>query len=220
MKKGKTEFVMYGNKLSNVHHDKIEIYSTTINQSGVYEYIGITLDAHLNLNEHYKKVYKKICSRVYLLKKLRHQISPVVADSIYAVLIKPIFHYCYPVYCNQSNSWKMKFERLHNRANAIIGSTGKHWTSIKTERKRKTVLDVYKILHKIDDSSDIQYELVNHNINTRGNKSLIRLPKVRTEVGRKTTNYYGAHLFNTLKFEVRNEISYSNFKRNISKYVF
>ena len=42
MKKGKTEFVMYGNKLSNVHDDKIEIYSTTINQSGVYEYLGIT----------------------------------------------------------------------------------------------------------------------------------------------------------------------------------
>ena len=180
MKKGKTEFVMNGNKLSNVHDDKIEIYSTTINQSGVYEYLGITLDSHLNLNEHYKKVYKKICSRVYLLKKLRHQISPVVADSIYAALIKPMFHYCYPVYCNQSNSWKMKFERLHNRANAIISSTGKPWTSIETERKRKTVLNVYKILHKIDGISDIQYEPVNHNINTRGNMSLIRLQKVRT----------------------------------------
>ena len=71
----------------------------------------------------------------------------------------------------------------------------------------KTVLDVHKILHKIDDMSNIQYELVNHNINTGGNMSLIRLPKVRTEAGRKTTNYYGAHLFNTLKFEMRNEKS-------------
>lgn len=218
MKKGKTEFVMYRNRLSNVDDCNVEILSTTINQSDTYEYLGITLDSHLNLNEHYSKVYKKICSRIYLLKKLRHQISPVVANSIYNALIKPIFHYCYPVYCNQSNSWKMKFEGLHNRANTIIHNTGEHSISIENERKRKAVTDVFKILHKIDNVSNIQYELVNHNINTRGNKSQIRLPKVRTEAGRKTTSYYGAQLFNTLNLDVRNEKSFVNFKRYISKH--
>ena len=66
-----------------------------------------------------------------------------------------------------------------------------------------------------DLKSYLSYELVNHRIATRGNQSLIKLPKIRTEAGRKTSSYQGAKLFNELDLDMRNEQYFVNFKRKL-----
>ena len=52
-----------------------------------------------------------------------------------------------------------------------------------------------------------RFQYISHNINTRGNKSLLMLPKVKTEAGRKTFQFYDAQIFNNLKKELREENS-------------
>ena len=135
-------------------------------------------------------------------------------------MIKPIFLYCSTIHLAQNDTWIQKFESLQNRAKQIIGRHASDFPSIQTERKRKISLHVFKILHGIDAISTSELELVNHSHNTRANKSTIKLPKIRTEAGRKTSSYQGAMVFNSLPLNVRSEIYFSNFKRFIKNHTF
>ena len=61
LKKGKTEFVLYGSyqKLSKQPSVEIKIHNQTIHETRSYKYLGIDLDNHLNLHRHFDNVYKK-----------------------------------------------------------------------------------------------------------------------------------------------------------------
>ena len=221
LKKGKTEFVIYGSRLKNQPDCNVKINNERIYQPDCYEYLGLSLDNHLNLTLHYQKIYKRISSRIKLLAKIRHSITPLVAESIFTAMINPLFFYCYPIYSGISMTWKIKFQSLQNRAKSIINiSNSLTWPTIESQRNNKILLDVFKSLHGLSASEKPTHELVNHRISTRGNQSLIRLPKIRTEADRKTTYYQSAKLFNSLNHELRNEQVFVNFKRKIKNHTF
>ena len=52
---------------------------------------------------------------------------------------------------------------------------------------------------------------VTHGKNTRGNNNLLRVPKVRTENGRKSFKFQGVVCFNELPSHIRGEVSYVRF---------
>ena len=120
----------------------------------------------------------------------------------------------------QSKTWINHFENLQNRAKSIVGKTASAWPSILTERKRKVALSVFKSFNGIGKINSINYDVISHSISTRGNKNLIRLPRVRTEAAKKSTQYQGALIYNSLPTDIRNEIYFSNFKRAIKSYEF
>ena len=99
LKKGKTEFVLYGShqKLSKQPNVEIKIYNQTIHETKSYKYLGVDLDNHLNLHQHFDNVYKKASARVKLLSRIREKVSPYVAESIYKSMIRPLLLYCYPL---------------------------------------------------------------------------------------------------------------------------
>ena len=145
-KKGRTEFILYQSK-RNGNNCIIKVGNDEINQPQSYEYLGITLDSHLNLNEHYSKISKRISTRIKLLKKIRHKIPPTVAEQIYNSIIKPIFLYCSTINLGQSQTWENRFEKLQNQAKSVIGRNASNWPSIKVERMRKLSLEVFKSIH-------------------------------------------------------------------------
>ena len=65
----------------------------SINVTLVYKYLGIHIDATLNLNSHFDKAFKKAAGRLKLLEKLRHQIDMKTATRIYNTMIVPILTY-------------------------------------------------------------------------------------------------------------------------------
>ena len=61
-----------------------------------YKYLGVILDNRLTLQEHVNNVCKKCSTRIKLLSRLRQNMGPNVANTIYNSMIKPIALYCYP----------------------------------------------------------------------------------------------------------------------------
>ena len=59
---------------------------------------------------------------------------------------------------------------------------------------------------------------LNHSLHTRGNKSSIKLPKVRTESDWKSFSFQGGLVFNELPQEIRNETSTVRFKNKCKEY--
>ena len=217
---------MYGTsqKLSRQPSCHITIEGTDINQSNSYEYLGITLDHHLSLQQQINKIYKKASSRLKLLQRIRPNISPHVAEKIYNVMIRPVLLYCYPVYISLGNNAKARLQSIQDRAHKIVTSDNNislKWDSLEQMRKRRISIDVFKSINGICTESLINiFKKFDHGKNTRGNGSLLVLPKVRCESGRKTFAFQGATIYNNLPSDIRNEKYFINFKRKIRTHDF
>ena len=71
LKKGKTELVLYGShqKLSKQPKCEITINDAVINEVTSYNYLGVSLDSHLTLQEHISNIYRKCSAKVKLLSR-------------------------------------------------------------------------------------------------------------------------------------------------------
>ena len=223
LKKGKTEFVLYGTsqKLSKSSDCLIMINNTVINSPDVYEYLGVSLDRTISLQSQIEKVCKRAFARLNLLRRIRDQIPAEVAITIYQSMIEPLLVYCCTIYGNLNETGCKKFQRIQDRGKRIIGSQQTSPVSLKTLRDRKTATLVFKSIKKLGpEFMHNKFKFVSHNISTRGNNSLLKLPSVRTEVGRKSFEFYGALIFNKLPRELRVEESYVVFRRKIKTTLF
>ena len=99
-KKIKTECVLYGThqRTSGFKPMEVKINQTKITESDVYEYLGVKMDKNLTFSDHLEKTIKKATSRIKLLSRIQHNISPYTAETIYKVTILPILLYCKHVF--------------------------------------------------------------------------------------------------------------------------
>ena len=218
LKKGKTEFVLYGSrqKLSKSTECSISINGTTISSPDEYEYLGVTLDKTLTLKTQIDKVYKKSSSRLKLLKRIRSHIPSKVAVTIFQSVIEPLSMYCGMIYGNLHETGCKKIQTIQDRGKSIIRDQSYSPATLRTLRDRKVATQVFKSLNKLTpECMHDKFKFVSHGIRTRGNGSLLKLPSVRTEAGRKSFEFYGALVFNKLPKELRDQKSLATFKRNV-----
>ena len=141
---------------------------------------------------------------IRLLAKIRPSITPVAAEKIYKSIINSIIHYCYPIYVSLLATHNEKLNLLQDRAKRLIGSiSAQSWIDIASQRNRFVAIDVFKSLHQLGKQIPYKYNWIDYNKNTRGNKSLLCLPKVKTEKFRKSVRYQGATILNKLPRELR-----------------
>ena len=81
----------------------------------VYEYLGVKMDKNLNYAEHLEKTLNKASSSVKLLSRIRQNINPSTAETIYKMMILPVMLYCNNVYLNLSITNQQKFERIQTQ---------------------------------------------------------------------------------------------------------
>ena len=117
LKKGKTEFILYGScqKLSKSTECSISINGTTISSPDEYEYLGVTLDKTLTLKTQIDKVYKKSSLRLKLLKRIRSRIPSKVAVTIFQSVIGPLSMYCGMIYGNLHETGCKKIQTIQDR---------------------------------------------------------------------------------------------------------
>jgi hypothetical protein len=72
LKKGKTEFILYGtpNKLSKAEKMDIMIRNEPVNEVQAYQYLRVKMDKSLTYVEHKDKIYKEPMRRVKLLSRI------------------------------------------------------------------------------------------------------------------------------------------------------
>jgi len=217
LKKTKTECVLYGThqRTSRSKPMKVKINQTKITESDVYEYLGVKMDKNLTFSDHLEKTAKKATSRVKLLSRIRHNISPYTAEIIYKVTILPILLYCNNVFLHMAPSKKALFENIQKRALKVING---YRHSVKLEkvssiRNKMCALEVFKSLNGVSPHAFQNYfTRINHSQRTRANTKNIVLPKVKTETGKKAFSFQGANIFNQLTEEMKTETSILRFK--------
>ena len=225
LKKSKTEFVLFGShqKLAKADEIEVSINNQKIVKSDRYEYLGMQLDKNLNMLSQFEKMYKKVSSRIKLLARVHINISPTTAETIYKIMILPIFLYCSNINIGISDSQKSNLEKLQNRATKIInGHNGEiSFPSIDLLRNKRCAIEVFKCLHGLAPwMLEKHFIRLDHQKDTRGNKSNLIVPHIRTEMARKTFSYQGVKIYNRLPPELKHENSFMRFKKGCNDFDF
>lgn len=208
LKKGKTDFILFGTQQKLRRMDKVVIVlnRTPVNEAESYEYLGVHLDRYLTLHEHMHKIYKRSLTRVKLLKRIRHTISPTIALKIYKVMIQPIMTYCSTLYLGLPPTQINKLQKVHEKAMQIVDTDTEIppiLEGINTMFKRKAAVEVFRCLHKLGPGHfDDYFTKTAHTYNTRGNDSSLQLPKIKTEAGKRSFMFQGSLIFNKLPKDV------------------
>ena len=134
-------------------------------------------------------------------------------------MILPILEYCpYSTFGNLSKTLEEKILRTDNRAHKIIGKSPS--ASMKTFQRKRVTAFVHRCITKhICENFENYFELIETKINTRNNGTLIRLPKVKLEVARKSFFFQGGLEYSMLPREIRSEMDHEKFKAKIKKYL-
>ena len=73
--------------------------------------------------------------------------------------------------------------------------------------------------NKVCKNFENYFEVIESKINTRNNGTLIRLPKVKLEVTRKSFFFQGGYEYNTLPREIRSEKNIKILKQKLGKFI-
>ena len=210
LKKAKTEFVLFGThqQLANSEKVSISLNGKMINESELYEYLGVTMDKNLTMKVHLEKSYKRVMSRTKLLARIRNNISPWVAETIYKVMILPQMLYCSNIMLGLSNTHISQFERIRSRALAIINGRSQRvkLPTVNHAINKRCLVEVFKCQNGLAPPLFKNYfKKILHQKETRGNNTNLLLPKVRTEAGRKSFLFQGSKLYNKLPTALKQE---------------
>ena len=186
LKKGKTESLLFGTsqRIAKQNETLTVMYqgANELNTSH-YKYLGIEIDSSLNLNCHFYKCFKRASSRLRLLGKLRDYLGLTAAETIYRSLILPTFTYSGILLLKLTDTQLRRLASFHNRSvrtiQGILNTSG-IIQSVVTANKIRACKLVRKCIDKdICDTFQGYFEINDHNMRTRNNQCLVKLPKLK-----------------------------------------
>ena len=123
------------------HEPELKVEHLKINMVHQYEYLGITLDDKLSMNEYLDVISKKVNSKIGILSRIRRFISEKTAARIYKCMIRPHLDYIDFVIDSGSADRIKKLDTLQRKAIRRI-----EYCTLPEKRKDIDLLQVdYKI---------------------------------------------------------------------------
>ena len=139
---------------------------------------------------------------------------------IYNAIVLPLFDYCNVVWdcCNVSSNAKL--QSLENRARKVILKSEppqSTWLTLEERRCFHKAMVMYKCLHHENEGIELHCTRRSeiHHHNTR-RKNDFAVPKPKTEQLKRTFQYSGTQIWNSLSIDIKNCNSLQGFK---SKYL-
>ena len=188
------------------------------------KYLGLMVDSHISWSEHVDALSKKVSSRIGLMSRIRNYLDSSTSKLIYNPIVLPLFDYCDVVWdcCNASS--KVKLQNLQNRARKVIlksESPQSKGLTLDERRRFHKAAFMYKCLHHEDNGFELyctrRSEIHHHN--TR-RKNDFAIPKPKTEQLKRTFQYSGIQIWNSLPIDIKTSNSLQGFKSKYFKFYF
>ena len=114
----KSKICTYGTKgmLQKCPPIEIKINNHTLSRCQVYDYLGILLDEHLTMNNHFNRVKKNYSLRLFKLAKLRRCLSRETRVLVYKQTVLPVLEYADFVCYFYTVKQRDKLQRMQNMA--------------------------------------------------------------------------------------------------------
>ena len=196
----KTKMMIYHMPQKIVTPPKVEINGTSIECVSSFNYLGITIDKHLNWQHHINSIANKISKYIGILNKLKKMLPLKTLLLMYNYFILSSLNYGILVWgYNTDRLFKLQKRAIRviskSKFNAHTDPLFKklHILKIKDLHKLHVLKFHYKLLHKtvphyFDTNMTLTQHSHVHSYPTRNNKKL-RAPKIHHEFARKCIRY-------------------------------
>ncbi len=231
----KTKFMIFGTRrrLAKSKNIQINIDEESIERVTSFKYLGVWMDEILSFTTHVDKLSKKISSRIAMIQRASGYLTLENKKILFNTMVLPYFDYCSHVWSNVNSKTRNKLVRLHKRGCRMLLKVPKmtptedvlrqlSWGTLEKRWEKNRACFVYKMLNNEHPDYMTNYfvEVQQcHKYSTRHAQSrALCLNKINNECGRRTLQYSGAKLWNSIPSALRQMTSYDSFKRNYHKY--
>lgn len=227
----KTCYIIF--KAKNKHvpsHEHLTINNTPLEEKQCERYLGLRMDNYLTWKNQIEHIKNKLSSLIGSLYNVSRCVPRKLRFTIYNSLVKSHLLYLIEIWGSAAKTRIQELQRIQNK---IIKTLFCYPFSTPTTKiYRETKLMNIKQLY-IYNTCIIIRKIIKKNIQTNltfteksqttkrslRQPSLLVLPKVRTNCGKKNITFEGAQLYNRLPSNVRDVNSFSSFKLQLSKYI-
>ena len=207
----------------NFYYNGVKINNTTR-----YKYLGIEVDNHVNLNDHFESTYKKMSGLLRLLCKLRPNLTKKAAKSVYESMIVPLFLFNCVTNLIYTRSKVEKLASIRKRAYSIINNETSSTENDNETVELRSLNDLSKqhaciLIKKCLDRSICpnfynHFRLNLYSTKTRNQGSLLVVPKIRLESTKSSFFFMGVRVFNSLPIEIRRIGSLTDFRNKLKSF--
>ena len=202
-----------------------------IRYSKAVKNVGVWLDEHLNMDKHVNNVVSHCYKILKDIGRIRNVLSDKHTEMLIHAVISSRLDYCNSLFFNISKSNLYKLQKVQNAAARLIARKRKrdgisatleklHWLPIESRVIFKILLLVFKCINGIC-SDNLVSKLKLKKYNCRSEYYLqLETRKASTKHGRRTFEYAGPRLWNTLPLNIRSEKEAESFKRKVKSLLF
>ena len=204
------------------------IQNKSISFSTTFKFLGVVLDFKLNWKAHIQRIQSKLSSACGIMYRLRNKVPRSVARLLYFSIAYAYLNYCNSIWSSCSTSviqqlfvTQKKLIRFMMKKRRLEPSTPlfKRLRILKLPEiiKLNTAIFVFKSVNNLI-PSPINYEFrVQRHYNLRRGTQL-NIPFARSKQTQRFLHIRGAHLWNELPQELRENRTLISFKLNLKKY--
>ena len=150
--------------------------------------------------------------KIYSINRLNPP-PPTVRKLLYQVYILPILDYCDVVWTPTNANQTRRLERLHSKYTSCTDSSISRYSLVE-RRKFHTIMQIYKILHKL--APMYLHNMFDYAITVTGcmNRNVHRffVPQIHTNYGKRSLRYRGSLPWNTLSTALYSAATFTQFK--------
>ena len=217
--------------------DEIQLYlgEDKLQDVDCCDYLGVKIDKNLNWNKYINSLCSQLCSKIWVLSRLRKFLSYDVLVQIFKSYIQPKIDYAITVWGYTSESNMNKIQRMQNRAARAIFNNYDYVNvrgidlvaemrvmNVRQRRDYFMSLLVFKCVHGLAPnylSNEIIMEIeVSERIRRNINENDVFIPFVNIDGTKNAFSYRGPVVWNSLGDQLKECTDINDFKKKAKLY--
>ena len=224
----KTQLLVLGTRamLRDVPQVSIHVGTVLVTETKSVKNLGLVIDKHLTFEHHVDQLTAKCAGMLMALMHAKHVVPRCTLRQVVESLVMSSIRYCISIYGTCGATQMHRVQKLVNFCVRVI--TGKKkFESVAREAERLCILSARSLAdyHELTlvkstlrfgepEALREMFEYVAHGRETRQSGQL-RLPRVRSEMGKRRISFRGAKLFNELPDNMQTTLHMSRFKEDL-----
>ena len=219
----KTKVLHYGR--NNSEHN-YQIGGLNIEKDCSEKDLGVTFDNSLKFSTHIASIVQKANSRLGIIKRNFSITSKEIIIPLYKSLVRPILEYGSSIWNPALRRDYLEIEKVQRRATKMISNIShlsyenrlRHLKldSLAFRRRRSDMIQVYRIIHKIDNINFTDFFQFNVESATLGHSLKLKKPRINNNLRQNAFAIRVINDWNQLKDETVTSTSINIFKTNLA----
>ena len=214
--------------LRGVPQVSIRVGTSSVTETGTVRNLGLIIDRHLTFEPHVDQLTAKCTGMLIALMHARHVVPHCTLRQIVESLVLSSIRYCISIYGTCNKKQMHRVQKLVNFCTRVI--TGKRkFDRISREAERLGILPAHSLFeyHQLlltksvlrFGEPEILRQMFEHVDHDRGTRQVgqLRLPRVKSETGKRRIAYLGAKMFNDLPAAMQDAMTMSRFKEDLAR---